>query len=405
MTGIHAGLLLPQSTLTTPWFQLLSTFVAFNTIIYLGLTLSKLIPWPRQFHPSQVRAILAPMNKDQEAAMAALPVPERPESDDPFEELRSSIARRDVPQAFALVGGLVIVLSVASFLTFSDRTTAEPVFELFLGLALLIAAQVLGRRRFRSATMTWTWVIAMVIIVGVMLGEALVNDSQLPLAYALIVMTGYAPVALSWRPTFISGALMLVGVSVISLRVRGTEDGRIIAASTAAVLVSFVLLQLRLSAIDDIAGEQTRSTALATTDFLTGTLTRQGLITLLPGIAATAERTGQEVCVMQFDIDDLARANREYGPQYGDDILHAVGAAITTTVRRGDLVARWGGDEFLVAGLGGKPSADALAARIQEAVRISGVNLGKWPTTVTVSTAAGSPAETTFDALVAEATD
>jgi GGDEF domain-containing protein len=79
-----------------------------------------------------------------------------------------------------------------------------------------------------------------------------------------------------------------------------------------------------------------------------------------------------------------------------------VAQAIEATVRRGDLVARWGDDEFLVAGLGNKPSADALAARIQEAVRVSGVNLGKWPTTVSVDSAAGAPSETTFDALVAQ---
>jgi diguanylate cyclase (GGDEF)-like protein len=106
---------------------------------------------------------------------------------------------------------------------------------------------------------------------------------------------------------------------------------------------------------------------------------------------------------MMFDIDDLARANSEYGVIYGDDVIKAVGQAIAQTVRQGDLVARWGGDEFLVAGLGSKPSADQMAARIQEAVRISGVNLGKWPTTVTVRTAAGDPAETTFEALLTEA--
>ena len=106
---------------------------------------------------------------------------------------------------------------------------------------------------------------------------------------------------------------------------------------------------------------------------------------------------------MYFDVNELKRANDEYGVKYGDDVLRGVAKSIQEQVRVGDLVARWAGDEFLVAGLGARPDADALAARIQEAVRRTGVNLGRWPTTLKVGTAAGDPRETTFEALLAEA--
>jgi diguanylate cyclase (GGDEF)-like protein len=407
--SITAGILLPQSTLTEPWFIVLSTVVAFNTIIYLGLTLSKLVPWPRQIHPSRVRELILPVSAaiitptiESESDMVLFVPVEPHQSGDPYQALRANIARRDIPQSFALVGGLVILLSAASFVTSRQTTSGEPLAELILGLAFLVAAQVLGRRHFRVRVVMWTWIVASLLLVGLLLGEAVLNDSQLPLAYVLIIMTAYAPITLAWRPTLAGAVIMLAGVVYASIKVSGTEDGRIVAVSAGALLVSFVLLQLRLSAIDEIADERSRSTALATTDHLTGALTRQGLITLLPGLAAIAERSGQEVCVMTFDVDDLARANGEYGSAYGDDVLRAVAQAIEATVRRGDLVARWGDDEFLVAGLGNKPSADALAARIQEAVRVSGVNLGKWPTTVSVDSAAGAPSETTFDALVAQ---
>jgi diguanylate cyclase (GGDEF)-like protein len=405
VTPIDAGVLLPQSTLTEPWFLLLATVVAFNTIIYVGLTLSKLIPWPRQFHPSRVRAWLSRLNpnRDRESTMTRVPVPRRDESDDPYENLRRAVARRDVPQAFALAGALAMALALVTFLTLSSQYPVQALGELIVGVALLIMSQVLGRGQFRGWTMMWTWAVAAVILVVLMLAEAARLNSQIPLAYSFIVMTAYAPVTLAWRPALMAGGLMFAAVVVPSLTVRGNEDGRIIALAGFAILVSFAVLHLRLSAIDEISDERSRSSALASTDVLTGRLTRAGLITLLPAMAATAERTGQDVCVMMFDIDDLARANSEYGVIYGDDVIKAVGQAIAQTVRQGDLVARWGGDEFLVAGLGSKPSADQMAARIQEAVRISGVNLGKWPTTVTVRTAAGDPAETTFEALLTEA--
>jgi diguanylate cyclase (GGDEF)-like protein len=404
MTDIQAGILLPQETLTEHWFIVLSTFVAFNTIIYLGLTISKLIPWPRQIHPSRVRGILATFTflRPPEAAVPAHDTVERPESDDPYEQMRLSIARRDIPQAFALVGGLVVIFSLATFLTLPGRNLADAFDELVAGLVLLVAAQVLGRRPFRARTMMWTWAIAMAVLAGLLSLEAYRNDSQLPLAYTLIILTAYAPVTLSWRPTLITGGGMLAFMVIVSLTVTGNEDARLIAATVAALMVSFVLLQLRLSAIDDLAGERARTHALETTDLLTGLLSRQGLVALLPGLAATAERSGQEVCVMLFDIDDLAKANTEYGTKYGDDVITAVADSIRSTVRRGDLLARWGGDEFVVAGLGGRPDAEAMSARIAEAVRRSGVNLGKWQTSVSVRTAAGDPGETTFDALLAQ---
>lgn len=44
---IHAGILLPASVFQQPWFFYLSAFVAFNTIVFVGLSLAKLVMWPR----------------------------------------------------------------------------------------------------------------------------------------------------------------------------------------------------------------------------------------------------------------------------------------------------------------------------------------------------------------------
>ncbi len=80
---------------------MLATVVAFNTIVYLGLTLAKLIPLPKQFHPSRVRTWLHVIGAeiDEDAAMNDIPDRELPESDNPYENMRRTIARRDIPQA------------------------------------------------------------------------------------------------------------------------------------------------------------------------------------------------------------------------------------------------------------------------------------------------------------------
>lgn len=401
-----AGILLPQSVLSSSWFLVMATVVAFNTIIYIGLTLSKLIPMPKQLHPSRVRHLLRGIgvNPDRHSAVDHIPRPEPPETDNPYEDMRRDIARRDIPQAFGLVGGLVILLSVAALAFPRDSGSAYQLVELGVGVLFLLMAQVLGRRQVKARTAMWIWASGSVVLVAMVAGEAIRVDSQLPLAYSLIVMVAFAPITLAWRPSMVAAALMLACMTVAAVIVNGNEDARLIAAAIAGLLVGAMLLRLRLAAIDALSDEKARSAALVSTDILTGVLSRHGLLTLMPGMAGTAERLDKTIFVMSFDIEQLAKANDQYGSAYGDDVLRAVAAAIREHVRLGDLVARWGGDEFLVAGLGGRPNGEQLARRIQEAVRLSGVNLGKYPTTVRIGVAAGDPRSTTFDHIVSEAT-
>ena len=174
MTPVPAGVLLPASTLHSTWFTLLATFVAFNTIIYVGLTLSKLIPWPRQFHPRRVRRLLGLPDPDTspEVAMAAVPALDCPEGDDQYETMRRGIARRDIPQAFALAGGLVILLAISSIVAFTGQLLAFHVAQLMVGVVMLLPGQVLGRGAFRAWTMMWVWCATCVLIVVLLIVES-----------------------------------------------------------------------------------------------------------------------------------------------------------------------------------------------------------------------------------------
>lgn len=403
--SLIAGVALSSDVLTSSWFILLATVVAFNTIIYVGLTLGKLIPWPRQIHPSRVRAWLRRIGTDVGDAQrtANVPVPRQPESDDPFDDMRLTIARNDIPQAFGLTGALIILFSIAGLLVFGVHSLDLRIPELLVGLAFLGLANLLGHRHLRGRTMMWIWVAACTAVVILLAMEAVKLASISPLAYSLILLTALPAATLAWRQTLVAGVVMLSFVIGADLAVAGAEGVRLMVASVMALLVGAVLLQLRLSAIEALSDERVRSAALASTDPLTGQLTRQGLLTLLPGLAANAQRLDRTVNVMYFDIDSLEKANDDYGIQYGDAVLRAVATAIRDCVRAGDLVSRWSGDEFLVAGIGLKPEPRAFSNRIGAAVAATGVSLGKWPITVSVGTAAGDPVVTTFDHLVAAA--
>jgi len=87
---------------------------------------------------------------------------------------------------------------------------------------------------------------------------------------------------------------------------------------------------------------------MATHDGLTGLLNRWQLTDQLAALMARGRRTGMRIAVLFCDIDDLKPINDRYGHSAGDAVITATGSRICGSVRSSDLVARVGGDEFVV---------------------------------------------------------
>ena len=54
------------------------------------------------------------------------------------------------------------------------------------------------------------------------------------------------------------------------------------------------------------------------------------------------------MAVLFFDLDNFKDVNDTYGHGFGDALINAVAARAARTLRAGDLLARWGGDEFVI---------------------------------------------------------
>ncbi|MEI6374718.1 MAG: diguanylate cyclase [Actinomycetes bacterium] len=104
----------------------------------------------------------------------------------------------------------------------------------------------------------------------------------------------------------------------------------------------------------------------ATHDGLTGLLNREAVTARLEKVLAGQQRKSDSVAVLFCDVDNLRSTNDEHGHLAGDALLKEVSSSIAACVRTGDLVGRFGGDEFVVilSGVNGVADAERVAATI-----------------------------------------
>lgn len=122
--------------------------------------------------------------------------------------------------------------------------------------------------------------------------------------------------------------------------------------------------------VQQLQDSNVQLTQLALTDPLTQLPNRIALRDELQRLLARALRSGSKVLVAYVDLDGFKQVNDRHGHAVGDQLLQTLAQQLQTRIRATDMVARIGGDEFVVVGPDletGCTQPDALEARLRSA--------------------------------------
>jgi diguanylate cyclase len=165
--------------------------------------------------------------------------------------------------------------------------------------------------------------------------------------------------------------------------VRVSDDARRVMET----LSQMITLHLAAEATArQLAEANQRLHELALVDPLTGVGNRRSLEVDLDRVCSQARRRGEPVGVLAIDVDHFKGINDTHGHAAGDAVLSSIAGQLTRQSRVGDIVARPGGDEFIVVLPGASQDAvELVGERIRRSVEDAALDLGGVPLRATVT--------------------
>lgn len=199
---------------------------------------------------------------------------------------------------------------------------------------------------------------------------------------------------------------VLISQLVISLIGEGDRLIAVLSASLCALSLSAVFGYLLLSLLQHLDLAHQSMTRHASLDALTGTFNRRYFLEVVEREWSRAKRYEMPCALLLMDIDHFKQVNDRFGHLCGDHLLRQIAEASAETLRQPDVLARFGGEEFIIF----LPHTDPLGAldvaeRIRERVEALdfGWNGQQVPISASLGVAALHDEHVTLDHLISDA--
>jgi diguanylate cyclase (GGDEF)-like protein len=269
-------------------------------------------------------------------------------------------------------------------------------------IAFGIGLVLRGLRVYCASTLSWT---AIGIITGIALVVATYYTLAAPSLRARLCFSGFYFAILNWicaaaiarRRTWRVSGIAVAGFVLlgVALFLRGThllyadsaDNANSMVIALSALVVPLAQVAIAFGLIFMVMWRYAeRLRRLSTLDALTGALNRAGLEMQGKRTGLRAQRGGRSLAVIMIDVDFFKVINDTYGHPVGDEVLRHLARLVRLELRPNDLLARFGGEEFVLV-LDGvdRPAALKVAERLRARIEYEMVEMDQLSVRYTAS--------------------
>jgi diguanylate cyclase (GGDEF)-like protein len=216
----------------------------------------------------------------------------------------------------------------------------------YSGFVLLFRYMNFQSRETRLKLAVETW--AMITFISIVLSFTGMVESPLLNLYLLVIIA--CAITLGKVMTLLE--VVLIACCYLYLGYQSYSTGLFVAETFTMLMAKFspFLLVAYVTSMlaSDILHAKQRITLLSKTDDLTGLLNMRAFNSILESEISRVIRYAQPFTVIMVDVDGLKSVNDQYGHTAGSRLIKTIGQSISDSVRSTDVLARYGGDEFVI---------------------------------------------------------
>ena len=212
------------------------------------------------------------------------------------------------------------------------------------GLLMLVIQDIVPRSAVRRIAGPLQALLALAFTTGLVV---ITGGLESPFTFGFPLIVGAGALLVSARTAFALAFLATAAYLGAGLIADPTPEIGPLVQMAVTLTGVFLLAYIGASVGREQRRARDAAIRLSTIDSLTGLYTRSYFFTALEREIARGDRSGRAFCLVMLDLDDLKSVNDRFGHVAGDQVLRGVSDIVRSGVRKIDVAARYGGDEFV----------------------------------------------------------